>query len=292
MLVWGFLALIALADAVFLNQAGMSLAPGTLVPTILSIAGLLGLSLLYTKLRPDPRIASLAHNGAVALAFAASTALLSYVAVTWQKPLIDAALVKADLALGLDWAAYYHWLLPHKLLYFTLRFAYWTLTMQMILLLVVLNFLGRIGRCWEMQWLFMIACFGCAVFSGLFPAIGAFGYFHIQENEPYVQVFKSLRDGTLKVITRHNVQGIIQFPSLHMAWAIIYVYAARGVRFLFPALLGINMLVFLATPPVGGHHFADLWGGIAVMLMALVIVRGMGKVGILPDDLAKNESVA
>lgn len=282
--VWLVIAVIGSFDAASLRNAGIAVAAETVAPTLLGALGLVALSFIYTRLRPDKRIAALAHLGAATLAFSVAAGLLSYAVVTWHRPLIDASLAEADQALGLDWLGAYRWVMAHPRLNLVLRVAYWTLTSQMIVLLVVLNFLGRAGRCWEMLWLFMIACTGCALFSGVWPATGAFGFFHVQEDEPYVQVYRKLYDGALTVIGRDAMQGIIQFPSLHMAWAIIYTYAARGIRWLFPALLALNILVFFATPAVGGHHYADLWGGIALTLAAIFAVRKMQAKGFLPAD--------
>jgi hypothetical protein len=273
--VWSLMLALTVTDAVGLHAAGLSLAPGMLLATVLAVLGLLSLSAAYTHLRPEPRIAALAHMAAVTLAFSAVTMILSYLTVAARRPLIDPYLVAADRALGLDWLAVYAWVSHHALIHNVLVAAYCSLVSQLILLLVALNFLGEAARGWELQWLFMIACLGCLAFSALWPAAGAFGYFHVEPDSAYVRAFARLRDGSLKVIGAEPVLGVIQFPSLHAALGALYAYAARGIRYLFPVFVALNALLLAATIPIGGHHFADLWGGLALAACTVAAVRAM-----------------
>jgi hypothetical protein len=43
------------------------------------------------------------------------------------------------------------------------------------------------------------------------------------------------------------VQGVATFPSFHAAGAIVYISAARGIRFLFPFFIVINILMLIST---------------------------------------------
>jgi len=271
--VWGVILLVVILDAIGMARTGMSLRPWLLPTIILPVAGLLGLAWVYR--RRDPRIAVFARIAAALGAFTPAAALLSYLTVAWGRPLVDARLVAFDRSLGLDWPAAYAWVASHHALHTVLAVAYFSLLYQMIALLLVFNARGEAGRCREVLWLFMAACLAFMPFSALWPALGAFGYFHVQENEPYVRIFQSLRDGNLKVFAQDPVEGIIQFPSLHAGLAIIYTYAARGMKVLFPLFLVFNLLLLIATPFIGGHHFADLWGGIILTAAVILAARPM-----------------
>jgi hypothetical protein len=272
-LIWSLMATFAALDAVGLKAEGMSVAPKAILIAASQVSALLILSVIYTYFRRDARIAAMTHMAAVALTFSAVTAICSYMTVAWQRPLVDAYLVAADHALGLDWLTAYKWVMAHSLVHKVLWAAYASLIVQMILLILVLNFLGKITRGWEMMWLFMVACIGCLLLSAPWPAAGAFGYFHVEDDRLYVRAFMALHEGTLKIIGVEPIQGIVQFPSLHAALGIIFAYSARGIRFLFPFLLALNALLFIATPAIGGHHFADLWGGAALALVTILTVR-------------------
>lgn len=282
-IVWSLLGVFILADAAALKATGISLAPHALLPNMLAVSFLLFLTVVYTYFRKRPRIAEMTHMSAVFFVFTASMAICSYLTVAWQRPLIDDYLVAADHALGLDWLASYKWVIGHPLIRKALYVAYSTLVPQIVLLLLVLNFRGRCARGWEMMWLFMVSCMICLVFSAFWPAAGAFGYYHVETDRAYVHVFMALHNGTLRTIGDTPIQGIIQFPSFHVGLAILLTYIARGMWVLFLFLLEINILLLLSTAPIGGHHFADLWGGIALALVTIMAVRAAFAAGLMPD---------
>ena len=68
-----------------------------------------------------------------------------------------------------------------------------------------------------------------------------------------------------------QMQGVVQFPSFHLAMAVLLIYAMRGIRYWFPIMLFFNILVILATPAIGGHHLTDLAGGALVTAFAIGI---------------------
>ncbi len=273
LLIWSLITLLIAISAVWLDAAGMSLAKGSLLPTLLPTGIALIVAWIYTRVRPDPRIATLAHITGVGMMLAAVTYVLSYLTVTTGQPLIDPQLVALDQATGLDWPTMYKWIAAHPWIYEGLKLAYLGLMLQLVLLEVILTFRGQVQRAWELLWLFTLSCIGCLIASAIWPAQGAFAYFHFEMSQPYVHDFMALRNGTLKVIGDPGVQGVIQFPSLHMGLVVLYTYGARGIRFIFPVFAFFNFIVILSTPGIGGHHFSDLWGGAALALASIWIVR-------------------
>jgi hypothetical protein len=273
-LLWLLLLAMTVINVVWLWFQNMSVASRALVLIFLPILAILALAWFYTKVRKDRRLAQLANMTAVTLAFMSASCIMSYLTGTMQQPLIDPSLVTIDQAMGLDWLTMYDWVTARPLLHSAMRVIYMSLIPQIIILQIVLNFRGQLARAWECLWLFIIACLGCVIFSAIWPAVGAFSYFHVELNEPYVREMAALRSGTLKIIGNSGaMQGVVEFPSLHMALALLYPYAMRGVPVLFPVFVILDALVIMTTPAIGGHHFADLWGGAAVALAAIWITR-------------------
>jgi len=271
---WGLIAILAVVDAIWLPLRGMSLTHNAVLLIFLPAGGLLLLAWFYRTIRKEPRIAALAHMAAATLAFMSSSCILSYLMVSLHAPLIDKPLVAADAALGLHWLPMYQWIRHHPVLHIGMQFVYMTLIPQIFILQIILNFRGQIARAWETLWLFILACLGCVICSGVWPAVGAFATFHVNLDEPYVHEFAAIRDGTLKIIgSRGGMQGLVEFPSLHMALAVLFPYALRGVRVAFPVFLVLNLLVAITTAPVGGHHFADLWAGALLAIAAIFLMR-------------------
>lgn len=276
-LIWGLIGFLGLMDALGLRAEGLTLAPAALLPTLIPIGISALLAFIYTRIRPDKRIATMAHMIAIGFAFTAVTMVLSYLMVGLKQPLLDKQLIDLDRFLGFDWPAMYQAVAAHPGFHILLKLIYLSLVPQMIVLQLIFNFRSQFHRAWELQWLFIWVCLGCIFCSGLWPAAGAFSAFHLQLDEPYVREFAALRASTLKVIGDGGVQGVIQFPSLHTALAILYIYVARGQRFLFPFFLILNFLVILATPVIGGHHLSDVLGGAALALIVIGAARTFAK---------------
>jgi membrane-associated phospholipid phosphatase len=66
-------------------------------------------------------------------------------------------------------------------------------------------------------------------------------------------------------------EGLITFPSFHVAWALLLTWAFRGRRWLFAAAVILNSLVVASTMTTGWHYFSDLLGGAAVALAAMAL---------------------
>ncbi len=281
--IWGTIAALALCDAIGLQVQGMHLVLKALLSNVIAILIILSMSFAYHYLRPRMRISEMTHMTAIILAFSCTVSILSYIVTTLPRPLFDVEFVRADRALGLHWLAQYNWVMAHPYVHAALYMAYATLIPQLLAVIFVLNFHGLCSRGWETMWLLVTSCVGCIIMSGIWPAEGAFGYYQVELNRAYVQVFMGLHNGTIKTIGDQSIQGVIQFPSFHVALALVLTYAARGRKYLFPLLVELNILLFLSTPSIGGHHFADLWGGVALALLSIWFVRKVISPRLHPD---------
>ncbi len=281
--IWGTIAALALLDAIGLQVQGMSLVLMALLSNVIAILLILSISFAYRYIRPRMRISEMTHMTAIILAFTCTVSILSYIVTTLPRPLFDVELAHIDRAMGLHWVAQYHWVMAHPYVQAAFFMAYVTLIPQLLAVIFVLNFHGLCARGWETIWLLVTSCAGCIILSGIWPAEGAFGYYQIEANRAYVQVFMGLHNGTIKTIGDQSIQGVIQFPSFHVALALVLTYAARGRPFLFPLLVEVNILLFLSTPSIGGHHFADLWGGVALALLSILFVRKVISPRLHPD---------
>ncbi len=270
---WGLFAVLAVADMLGLALMGMDM---RIVPCLLVAAAtavLLLISFVYKTVRREPRLAYFAMTGAQLLVYTALAGVLSYLLTAGNRPTIDAELVATDYFLGFDWTTMYAWGKTHVAQHLVLICAYYSILPQLILMYIILFTKGLFDRAREMFWLFILTSLGCVIISGLFPAAGAFGTFNVQTANPSLQHFLALRDGSMKSINLQQLQGLVSFPSFHLALAVILAYAARGIPVLFPFFLALNALVIAATPLVGGHHLADLWGGALLTLGVIAAMR-------------------
>ncbi len=270
--IWALVALLAFVDVTWLGRNGMSISWPTTVLPLVTTAALLALGLIYTHIRPDERIAFLVNATAALIAYTVVAAVFSYLMVTLRHPLFDKYLVTIDRDLGFDWPTMYGVVKNHPLLHSTLKIIYGSLAVQMFVVLILLNYRRQFARMREFLWLFVVTSLTCIVISGFLPTAGAFIYFNVPTHEPYVDIFMALRDGSMKIIELNHVQGVVQFPSFHLAMAVLLVYAMRGRGLWFSALFLLNTLVVLATPAIGGHHLADLIGGAIITVIVLALM--------------------
>ncbi len=273
-LAWGLLAALAVADVGGIMLTGIEI---RLVPCALVFAGVLILILLsnFYRTKGKERFAALALTIAQGIAYSALVGVLSYLLAAGGRPLIDARLVSIDRALGIDWMAIYAKGEAYGSARRILSLAYYSLIPQFLLLQFMLFIKGRFDWGRELFWLFVLVSLACVLLGGVFPAAGAFVTFKVPVDDLYVQHFLALRDGTMKIIDLSEMTGVVQFPSFHLAMAVVLTYAARGIRYLFPVSVVWNGLMVVATPLVGGHYFADLGGGAVVTLFAVAGVRGL-----------------
>ncbi len=230
---------------------------------------------VYATVRPDPKIAVFAAAVAQLAAFTAAAGILSYLTVTSKFPLIDRFLASADVAIGFDWLATFNWVQDHPMINILLSASYDSVMLQTGVLLVVLNVIGWLERVREFVWLFTLTLLVIVPLSWIFPAESAWVYFGVTDRTDayHMADFTALRTGRMPEIFMSRVVGLITFPSFHAALGLILIYATRGIRVLFPLSLGLNVLMIVSTPSMGGHYFIDTLAGLAVVPFAIFILR-------------------
>jgi len=269
---WFVIAIIAAVDLIWLRASGMSVTVGPAKAIAFCTVALL--ALVYTRLRPDRRVAELATACAQLVAFTAAGGVLSYLTVTANFPLVDRQLAEVDAALKLDWLALFDWVEARPPIKGAFVVAYHSCMTQVAVLLLWLSACGRFERMREFVCLFVTALLVIIAISWLLPSASAFVYFGVAERvtDAYHLVdFNALRTDQMTRISLAQMNGLIAFPSFHAALAIILIYACRGVKVLFPAFLVLNFLMLAATPTMGSHYFIDViaGGGVVLCLVGL-----------------------
>jgi hypothetical protein len=188
-------------------------------------------------------------------------------------PLLDKHLELIDaIMFGANWEMISQWIKERPTLEIILSRAYFSLPIQIIVLLLIGSHKHPGERNSEFMWTYMVSAIITTIIFVFTPAIGKIG--HVGLN--YVEIITSLRSGTLKNFSYVGGEGIVTFPSFHTTFAILFVYAsyrASKLSLIFFAPLNIVMLV--SIPPIGGHYITDLFGGAAVAILSIAFVRSM-----------------
>jgi hypothetical protein len=257
--------------------------PAFLAPVATCLALAAG-SLFYRRWRNDPRLASGLICTAQVVAFAAVGAPLSYLAAAANFPLLDHALDAIDHAFGLDWMALLDWMNNQPTLYSILRPIYLSLTLQMTAATLCLAFTGRLVKLRIYTLAFLLSALITIALSVVLPAAGVWPHLELTPaGSPHVMpavstswpVFYGLRDGSFRALVAIGSEGIITFPSLHAALAVILIAALWPVAVLRWVVLALNVVMLAATPIDGSHYFIDVLAGIAVAIVALIAARAL-----------------
>lgn len=269
---------IIIIDAIWiaLSDFRFDIASAAKVVAVSSV--LIGIGWFYRVKRPMENFEVMCTETALLLAFSTAGAVLSYLITSWNLPLIDPWLIKADAMIGFDWLAYAGYVNERPWLHNLSSMVYVTTISQIALCVVVLGLSGRVMDSRRLGAAVIISGLICIGISGILPSAGALGYLRpdadfVASGLPvvdlaYKQEFFDLRSGAQRFISLDALHGLIAFPSYHGTLSALVVICLWGNRYLrWPALL-LNLAVLLATPVDGGHHMTDALAGIGVALLA------------------------
>jgi membrane-associated phospholipid phosphatase len=238
----------------------------------------------YRNWRQDQKLAAGLESTSQVIAFATVGAPLSYLAAAADLPLRDYAFDAIDRSLGLDWAALLTWMNQRPTLYAVLHPIYLSLTIQMTIAVLCLAFSGRLLWLRIYTLAFVLAALVTIALSVVLPAAGVWPHLGLTASgSPHIMpavntswpVFFGLRDGSFRALVAIGSEGIITFPSLHAALAVILIGALWPMRILRWVALALNTAMLVATPVDGSHYFIDVLTGIAIGILVFVAAHAI-----------------
>lgn len=182
-------------------------------------------------------------------------------------PLADDALAAADrLLFGFDRRAFAHEFAARPRIAEAMSVMYNAFLPAFHLLMVLLFATGRERQAWRTFTALTIApCIALCIFP-LLPAFGTPPYAYAFED-----VFRGLRNGSLRSLDREVLTGIITFPSLHAAGGAILAWSyARLGRFAVPMVV-VGVGIVLSAITSGGHYGVDVLAGLLVAAAAIIL---------------------
>ena len=204
-------------------------------------------------------------------------------AASLDLPLRDAWFDAADRALGLDWQALLGWMVAHASLHPMFSVIYSSLMPQTVVVVLALAMAGRLAWLRVFVLAFIISTIVTIVIAALVPAEGVWGFHKLSAvsypdivpatQEIHLPVFRGIRDGSFRQLMAMGAQGIITFPSLHAALALIVTVALWPIPVLRWLGLAINTLMLVSIPVDGGHYFIDVLAGLAIAWASLLAAK-------------------
>ena len=213
----------------------------------------------------------------VSVVLGVSLACLSYVGASADLPLRDRDIIWIDRHLGFDWLQVMSSLDQSSQLLSVLNGAYATFTAQLVGAALALVIAGRMGDLERFFIVFACASISAEALSVLVPTLGPI--WALADNARFTnlptlgrttaEIVLALRDKTLGTIDFEAVNGIISFPSMHAAVAIIVPYVLRWNRWLFWPIAVLDAVMLISAVPSGNHYLADVLAGIVVAVLAI-----------------------
>lgn len=271
---WLFVGALSAVAGSACRLAGLELPARDLVAPIGLVLALAGASAWYARRGEAAFVLSLTSLAQV-VAFAACYIVLMYAAATINRPLVDEQLAAFDAWCGVTAPAVRGWAQAHPWANLAFNFAYDTLLWQTAAVIAVLGLSGDRRPLESFVWAFMLSATASLVLFSLFPANGpfvTFGFSPTADQRQFIEHFVSLRDGCRTLVSWRGAEGLITFPSFHVAWAIVLTWAFRR-RTLIYAIAPLNLLVIVSTMTTGWHYFADVAAGTAVSIGAIAVTH-------------------
>ncbi len=280
---WWLVAAVALCVALFQAWEPFQFAGRPLLLAGLFWAALAAAGRFYTHVRPRPQFVAMFDSLLQMLVFSALGASLSYMVAAQGGVYWDETLRAWDAALGLDWLAYVGWVNDNPLIALLYRIAYISLIPQMVAMILVLGFMGKVHALRVAVFAAMLAGVVTILLSGLTPALSNFVALGIKPSDfpmldpaaawVHVADLEGLRAGTLRMIAIDRVEGIVTFPSYHAALATVFAWGFLKAPWVRWVGFGWAMLTILATPVDGAHYFVDVFAGIAIAGVAIAVAH-------------------
>ena len=213
----------------------------------------------------------------ITLALGVSLACLSYVGAATDLPLRDGEIIWIDRHLGFNWLQIMTALDHSPRLLGILNGAYATFTTQLVGAALVLVIAKRTRDLDRFFITFACASIIAEAMSVLVPTLGPI--WALAGNARFAnlptlgrttaEIVLALRDKSLGTIDFEAVNGIISFPSVHAAVAIIVPYTLRWNRWLFWPIACLDAVMLISAVPSGNHYVADIFAGATTGVVAI-----------------------
>src|SRR5690349_7362421 len=249
------------------------------VPAGTALLLLLG-AYFYRTYRTDLKLASTLESTAQLVVFAAVAAPLSYLAASTALPLQDAVFDAMDHALGFDWKELFAFMNRSPGFLVFMRVIYLSLTVQMTAVVLLLGLTGRLPWLRVYMLAFIFAAVLTIALSALLPAEGVWLHYGLKADPGAMPVshtsrpvFLGLRDGSFRLLVALGAEGIITFPSLHAALAVLLIAAFWPLPIARWLSAAVNALMLAATPIDGSHYLVDVLAGTVIAILCIVAAR-------------------
>lgn len=213
------------------------------------------------------------------LATLLATAALAVVSV----PLADEMLMRIDnVVFGMPaWPYVIELFVGRGFILQFLSYAYVSLEWQLPALVILLCVLEKEAEAWRFATAWGLSLLACIAFFPLCPALGAYGYLHIDPSVvPDVlchtawhtpATIQNFKNGTFSILDANALEGIVTMPSFHACASVLLAWGFSRVPIMSWAMGVLNALMWVSAVPIGGHYVVDVIVGTAIAICAIFL---------------------
>jgi len=239
--------------------------------TLMLLASLYWVQRRHERTEGDERLANTAGAMMILSVGGLAGGLVCLLGQTFALPFIDPILHRADSALGVDLESVIRGVLRIPGFALFLASAYLSSFPIIFTTILILPWIGRGERAWELCFAFNLCLLAAAIASAIIPAVGSFDYLPIpsamQKLLPagagtyYLRDLYALRTTHRFIIDPTKLQGVAVFPSFHAMLGLMTAAAWRDVRSVRLPMSIWQGVVILSAIAIGGHYLVDLLAG-------------------------------
>jgi hypothetical protein len=201
---------------------------------------------------------------------------MQYAAVAIGAPYADPWLAAADARIGVYVPAVAAWTRAHPATSLLATLTYATLLPQFLLTVIVLAALRERERLWEFAFHFHLCTIVTVLALTIWPAVcppAYYGFTSTIDMTHLMGQIKGFHDGTMRVVRFDELDGLVSFPSFHVAGAVLVTWAFRHRRRILIPLMVLNAGLVMSTLITGVHYVVDVLAALPLCAGSLAAYR-------------------
>jgi membrane-associated phospholipid phosphatase len=219
---------------------------------------------------------------------------LQYGAVAMGSPYADPWLAAADARMGVHVATLAAWTRAHPATSLLATFTYATFLPQLVLTVFALAALRERERLWEFAFHFHVCLIVTIAALAIWPAVcppAHYGFKPTIDMTRVIGQIKGFHQGTMTVVSFDDLEGLVSFPSFHVAGALLVTWAFRRRRWILIPLAVLNCGLMISTFVTGVHYLVDVIASVPLVAGSLAAYRWWGRPLLTAEDYGPPESL-
>jgi len=172
------------------------------------------------------------------------------------------------------------WTAQHPATAQILRIAYFTHVPQFVLAVFGLALLREREKLWEFAFHFQVCLAISLIAFALWPVACVSAYYGFAPTIDVTRAIEQIQgfhSGRMTVVKSAEMEGLVSFPSFHVAGGLLVTWAfRRHPRFLWP-LVALNLAMVASTFMSGLHYFVDVIGSAPTFAVSLALYKWWGQ---------------